>query len=211
MFHCRTRNEWRVTFCKELDTTLKEWQTAADLRTAIVTGLREWMSEQTLTSQASDDTTLTWSHFLRGYIDKTWTQTQDKSYRRQQLDPTKGFTGNGWTAKLIRYLWRQSRAVWKLRCEELHDDSPIENAREMQELSAKVHALYRVAPGLNNHDKRIFDAPIEHTLGQSNRNLRLWVGRIGPIVKLGLRDAHLQAIRGVQDIRNFFEPRRQTP
>jgi len=39
MFHCHTRNEWRETFCKELDTTLKEWQILADLRTAIVMGL----------------------------------------------------------------------------------------------------------------------------------------------------------------------------
>ena len=81
----------------------------------------------------------------------------------------------------------------------------------MQELAAKVYALYRIAPGLNNHDRQIFDEPIEHTLGQSNRNLRLWVGRIGPFVKIGLRDANLQAIQGVQDIRNFFEPRRQPP
>jgi hypothetical protein len=211
MFNCRTRHEWRDTFSNDLENQLKTWQTAADIRTAIVTGLHEWMSAKPSTIRASDDDTLTWHHFIRGYVDTAWSQEQEHFYRRQELDPTKGFTGDGWTANLIGYMWRQSRAVWKLRCEELHDDTPIENAREIQELSARVHALYRVSPELNNHDRRIFDQPIEQTLGQSTRNLRLWVRRIGPIVKLGLRDAHLQAIRGVQDIRNFFEPRRQPP
>jgi hypothetical protein len=65
-----------------------------------------------------------WPLLLRGYIAKSWT----RAYSRLSRNGFESDTTKRWSTTIINCFWTCAFAMWKLRCQILHDDEKASNS-----------------------------------------------------------------------------------
>jgi hypothetical protein len=224
LLQCPSRSQWREDFLQNLRQHFDKLKTDPAIRSQIIAGLSHWVSggsDETNPAPCYTDLSLNWAHFLRGYINQGYSarqeryyRVQEKSFRQQHPDSQEpqfqskdGFTGIQWTARLILFLWKEIRELWKTRNTAVHGPNTLESHKERQILLRKCEALYGQIDDLRSYDRKYLDRPIEETKELPLASLRAWVKVTIPLIRLGRKDAADHAIKGVDDIRSFFRRR----
>lgn len=137
-----------------------------------------------------------------GLLDENWSAYQDHLPNVKKKD-----RGKEWNAKLSCWLIREARQVWLNRNEEVF--SPDNgNSKAEQEILAQVRHLYEQANEIGQHDRAIFDEPIENKLSQPTATLKQWVKNTIPTVSKCIRNFREKLATNQSDMRNFFKPRK---
>jgi hypothetical protein len=152
------RNRWRHSFLTSLDGFCSETNTAPGLKQLLLDIIREWL----YCDQAEDfqpdlahqppllhvliqqQTAIGWRQLFNGRFSEQWRVIQEGHLHRTLSDstsPTGKITGALWQTKLILFIWKQWRLVWKLRNESLHGKDTVEIYDLRSQMEPSVQSL----------------------------------------------------------------------
>ena len=185
LYQCKQRQNWQKTLLEELHKMLQDEATEGALQQEIIQGLHNWFEGKE--AIASTQTKIGWFQLLLGYINLPWIARQERHYREIQMNHSR-CSGTIWGRKLISRMWTQAHIVWKHRCEALHGkEGP--SLKVQENLTAKVHELYKQRDKLRASDRTILDRPIEEVLAMTQSSMKAFIEQVEPIVALAIRDA----------------------
>ena len=139
---------------------------------------------------------------MYGFIDYRW------QYNQADYFPPEGekkLKPEVWAKQLVEFLWQQSRSVWDLRNDEVHDRSSakaMDYARHQCEID--VRAIYASADLMSAYDRQMLDTPMEDRLNRPIPVLKRWIERTKPLVQHCIREQSKRLKKHSNDIRSFF-------
>jgi hypothetical protein len=126
-----------------------------------------------------------------------------------QADDPKSSTK--WQASVSREMIQQSHHIWTTRCNERHAPDTDQPSHTTQEVLAQLEKLYELATAnLSQFEFRQLFGQTKEALQQlPTKTLQEWIPPMYHAVRNQI--AHSSANVGLQDIRQFFQPRNNQP
>ena len=112
--------------------------------------------------------------------------------------------GDSWSANITSWWIRQSRKIWKIRNEKLHDTAKENISRAEEEAHEQVRRLYESAHLLSATDKELFSKSIEDMMNQPLASLRIWIETAWPTVKNCIQHQTERLLRQNQRMTEFM-------
>ena len=135
---------------------------------------------------------------------------QDGHLHRTQSDstsPTGKITGAIWQTKLILFIWKQWRLVWKLRNESLHGkDTAAQVVAEASEVRRRLIEIYDLRSQMEPSVQSLLCTDIHQHLLKPTWTTTNWLHIHVPLFGASLRRVKARAIQGVRNIRTYFGP-----
>jgi hypothetical protein len=216
LYQCRTRQAWKTEFLKKLDKHLAKYNTEPTLKKLIIKGIQAEIEDipnkerdEEMKSQMPGK--LTWQDLLQGRVNNYFTWIQQDHIRDNQI-PTR-LDGNGWTKRLIHFLWTELYDNWKYRNDKQHaTDGQIQDQFQHAEATNTIRTYYSYAPRLLSADRnKIFAIDMETLLQSKTYSLRRWIATNNKALQRAIADAEKFHRTRCHDIRSYFTNDWQPP
>jgi hypothetical protein len=204
LFQCPERGQWRAEFLVKLRKHLTSFRTAADIKTTIIANMTAWLNGEAGTAEYSFQDRIGWRCFIRGFVSVGFSEAQEALYRHQKLSQ-KEFSGSLWSQRLVEFLWHETLALWKTRCNEVHvAKGHRQSERELHEARIKVRNMYANKAKLLSTDRALLPGNVDQQLARRPHQIISFANTNFELVEFCLRDAHKAATEGCKDIREYF-------
>ena len=109
--------------------------------------------------------------------------------------------------KLILFIWKQWRLVWKLRNESLHrKDTAAQVVAEANEMRRRLLKIYNLRAQMERSVQLLLCTDIHQHLLKPTWATTNWLHIHVPLFQASLRRVKARAIQGVRNIRTYFGP-----
>ena len=152
----QSANEKRESLLQELKVWLQSANTAPDITSSLISGIRSWFrdpfGDDEPLHNTSDEATFTalsiqldigWFALFCGYVTKPVITCQHEFY--QSIGSRKH--GTSWGRQLSSELWNLTRAIWMHRNLALHETSSIHELSGLENLHLAITAEYNLGLG----------------------------------------------------------------
>ena len=219
LFQCKGNSLWAKQFTNKLDDYLMEIKTEIDTRRALVSGITRWLNEDLMTKENRCPSSMKqcfklqgeigWNLAMCGLLDENWSAYQSAALSETDSQQRVGGVDIEWNVKFSCWLIREARSLWLSRNEAVHTPDEGRSKAEADTLE-QVRNLYKFGDEMSQHDRIIFDEPIEEKLRRPIQSLRQWVKNTIPTANKCMRDFKLKLRTRQHDIRSFFRPKPTT-
>ena len=213
LFLCKANKDWKTNFLQKLDKFLHDIDTAADIKRALISGFTKWLDPDLLTTHHRYPVTMRKCHKLQdeigwnlamcGLLDENWGAHQE-AYLALKPDRRLDQKGTVWATKTASWLILEARQKWLERNNEAHNHNDGQSKTERETLE-QVRNLYNMGADMSQHDRTMFDEPLEERLQRPILVLQQWVKHIIPTVNRCIRDFRQKLHDKQSDIRKFFQ------
>jgi hypothetical protein len=207
IFQCSGRSDTNKAIISKLSLYLESIHTSPQITKVFTRAFQEWllpheprspmeMSEQ-IRSCYDAQTNIGWNLAARGLFDQGWSILQETGNRNG--------THDRWQAKVSSWLVQQAHSTWCERNNEIHQPDDTASRQEL-ETRAQITKLYELAAAqLTIHDRnKIFSETLQQRLLRPAESNRIWATQVYSAVRNSIH--RNQQNKGLQDIRNFFQP-----
>jgi hypothetical protein len=188
---CPAHQTWRDKQAKLFATRLTSLKTQPGLHNLLLKAYKSLLQTGTCsfpdaslsaaeTSVVDSQELIGWHHLLFGRFSSEWAKIQGQHVDTEGLDKDK-FSGSGWTAKIIKHIWRAIMAHWTVRNKALHGDTPLENeVTKRARLHPLITRLYARQDEVHYNDRSMFRKPLAERLQQPLSVLATWLSVVTP-------------------------------
>ena len=204
LLRCKHKHQWRAQFLNDISNHLKISNTAADVRTELLSGIDKWLQAQP-TDKGSPQTEIGWGLLLRGYLHKDYTHKMDKFFSDQpELDP-KTHNGTRWGTNLIKFCWQEIHKLWKLRCHLVHSQAHYVSSRLNRfKLLTAAKTIFASATDFTAEHRQLLDIGLSAVLNMKTSDLAAWVHSSQKILEASRKEQLRITHENHDDIRKFF-------
>jgi len=236
VFQCPSHERRKTTTNElhELRKKLKEWHTSKDVTHAMITGALHWLRGEDappveslaltdsvvghLTRDAySEQTTLGWRTFFRGFWSTKWRQAQDAHLIAKEISDTqehqgpRRLTGATWALKAQSWFFSYFEKIWNIRNRQEHgEDEATQRRISLEKCARTIRAMYRKNQELPHGEKHAFKDDIESILGKTLSAQELWITLTKPLLMKALRRVATLP-PGQQLMSNYLVPQQELP
>ena len=211
LFQCKSNKNWSRGFINRLNRFLVDIKTGNGIRKALISGITKWLDEDSMTSANRCPRSMRQCYYLQdeigwnlamcGLLDENWSAFQSATLAEEHDKPRN--IGQEWSIKLTCWLVREARSLWLTRNDEVHTPNDGCSKSELEVLE-QVRNLYKLEGEMSQHDRAMFDVPIEDKLQQPIKSLRRWVKNTIPTASRCIRDFKEKIRSKQKDIRSYF-------
>ena len=183
---CPAHQTWRDKQAKLFAARLTSIKTQPGLQNLLLQAYKSLLQTGTCSftyaSLSDDESTVVdsqaligWQHLIFGRYSSEWTILQGRHVATEGLDKDK-FSGPGWTAKIIKHIWRALMAHWTVRNKALRGEIPLENeATKRARLHPLITRLYERQHEVHYNNHGMFRKPLTERLQQPISVLATWL------------------------------------
>ena len=136
-------------------------------------------------------------HFtlFAGLLPSTWKIKFDQTTDREKYTQ--------WAMSIGNWLIQKGMEVWTTRNKQFNEKSTKQSIVHRL-LDEKIEHLYTLQYDVNNHDKNIFNTPIEERLAMTEKQKQKWIEETNKTIYRCINDHQQKMQEGQRDIRTFF-------
>jgi hypothetical protein len=160
------RARWQGSVKKEIHSYFTRTDTYEGIRDVLIQGLHAWFNEACfpihrfrgeLKNLARSQGRIGWGQVFYGRMSTQWNTVQVASLHRRQIPVNHRNSGQVWLSNLIRLIWKQCHAEWKVRNEARHGhDEETRKAAKLADLKITLTFLYRLRDDVLPADRNKF-------------------------------------------------------
>jgi hypothetical protein len=208
LFVCNQQNTTKIAVITSLTALLASINTKPGIQEAIIQGITKWFHGDSPTEDDlpldhightpyAQQSQIGWDITMSGLFHSSWAAAQ--------ADDPKSSTK--WQASLSREMIQQSHHIWITRCNERHAPDTDQPSHTTQGVLTQLKKLYELATAnLSQFEFRQLFGQTKEALRQfPTKTLQEWIPPMYHAVRNQI--ARSTANVGLQDIRQFFQPR----
>jgi hypothetical protein len=140
-----------------------------------------------------------WNQILKGRWSTEWVRIYDIIYPQQ---------GEKYATNQLHSIWTATIAIWKQRCNALHNIEKNDPACFKQLLSPKVQALYAMKQEIDQIDRQALEQPMSTTMNLPIKHLKGWIKQTDSFIRQALLRRKKRIQLSTHAITQFFRPTR---
>lgn len=185
------REVWRKNLIAQLKMVMDKYSAPPELTNLLLDGTKQAMLDPNtegpeqipteLTSVALAQQSIGWKHILKGRLSKEWITYMGNSIGS---DATKTKNAITWATDIIKTIFNQCLALWKMRNEERHGhDYKLRREAEQNQAVREMEQLYELKGQIQPEDEWIFNIPIEQQKTKTAYVLQAFLSNYTPLVQ----------------------------